>query len=86
MIKKIKLSKKQIDEIIGEDINTYLKNGGVEQYNGLNQVRTSGEFDSGKYGDPIDTDKFASVHTPQTYYGQTMMPYGRWSRFTENKK
>lgn len=73
MAKKVKFTESQIKEIAGDDID----------YGGLGQTSTTGKLSSGEDGEPITGDKFANMQTQQTYYGQTLMPYGRWSRITE---
>lgn len=82
MTKKVKFTESQIKEIAGDDID-YLNNGDFKEYGGLGQTSTTGRLSSGEDGEPITGDKFANMQTQQTYYGQTLMPYGRWSRITE---
>lgn len=76
MGKKVKFSKSQLSEIVGDDMS-YLDNGDFQEYNGNNQISTTGKLSSGEEGEPITGDKFANMQTQQTYYGQMFMPYGR---------
>lgn len=85
MVKRVKFTKSQIAEITGNDMD-YLNNGDFKEYNGLGQTSTTGKLSSDEDGEPITGDKFANMQTPQTYYGQTMMPYGRYSRIIETNK
>lgn len=85
MVKRVKFTESQINEITNGDID-YLNNGDFKEYDGLGQTSTTGKLSSDEDGEPITADKFASMQTPQTYYGQTMMPYGRYSRVTETNK
>ena len=84
MVKKVKFTESQIKEIAGNDID-YLSNGDFKEYGGLGQTSITGKLSSGEDGEPITGDKFANMQAQQTYYGQTLMPYGRWSRITEKK-
>lgn len=79
MVKKVRFTESQLSEITGDDIN-YLGNGDFKEYGGLGQTSTTGTLSSKENGEPITGDKFANMQTQQTYYGQTLMPYGRGAR------
>lgn len=83
MGKKIRMGQKQVNEIIGTDID-YLNNDGYKEYNGNSEVSLTGKLPSSeKDGKPITTDKFASMNVPRGYFGVRNTTY---TSVRENKE
>lgn len=75
MGKKIKINKKQLDEIVGTDID-YLNNGDYNEYNGNSEVSTTSKIPSSdENGEPITTDEFAKWTAPRGYFGARTLHY-----------
>lgn len=69
MHKKIRMSKHQLDEIVGTDID-YLNNGNFKEYNGNSETSVSGKIDSTKSdGRPITTDEIGQFTNVRGYFG-----------------
>lgn len=71
---KIKITNKQLKEIVGDDDMSYLDNSDFKEYDGMGGISNSVNLSSGEYGKPVSTDDVSKMLTQQTGYGLMMSP------------